>query len=305
MSKSLQRADFWVVSPLQLLARVNVKGQTGQNLNMDYTVSWVGPDKWRSEWTGAGYSEVTVLNGGKLYRYRSLATPPLQTLELEKALGMLYGTGPSGPYFPGFVSRNSKVEISKEKINGLETTCVEAPNIPGRGCFDPASLRMLRFDDNIGEFEYADYIDLDGATYPQFVQVSHDKRVLVDAKISLSRTDKLVDSLFEPLSNGTVTIFLSCADLEKNVSPPSLATRVPPDYPQAARQRHHEGTVWLYLLVGKSGAVEQLRVVGHAWPELEDAAAGAVRQWTYTPYMRCGEAVPFETLLTVRYFLRP
>ena len=131
------------------------------------------------------------------------------------------------------------------------------------------------------------------------------RRVLVDAKISLSRTDKLVDSLFEPLSNGTVTDFPSCADLEKNVSPPLLATKVPPDYPQNARQSHHEGTVWLYFSVGKSGAVEQLRVVGHTWPELDDSAAGAVRQWKYTPYMRCGEAVPFETLVNRHYSLSP
>ena len=76
---------------------------------------------------------------------------------------------------------------------------------------------------------------------------------------------------------------------------PRLLKKVAPQYPEAARAAHIEGTVRLSITVAKNGAVTDVTsATGH--PLLIPAAADAVRTWVYAP--RSAEAhlqveVPF------------
>jgi TonB family protein len=303
--RSSQQSNLWGQGPIQLVAKVRMLGSGNQGLNLEYTVSWVAPDKWRTEWSGSGYSQVTVLNEGRLYRYRSLPAPPVQVLGLEKALGMALGNTPASPFFTPIAPSKSKTGISKEKIDGVATQCVAAPNIAGTACIDPASSRMLRYhDNNESVFEYADYSTFGGTIFPQLVRImTQTKQLLGEAKVSVSRPAKFADSLFEPLANADVADFPWCANLEKNVATAHLDKRIQPQYPPIARQSHHQGTVWLYAPVGKDGAIRHLQIIGSASPELDKSAVEAVQQWKYTSYLRCGVPVLFETIITVNYSL--
>jgi periplasmic protein TonB len=82
----------------------------------------------------------------------------------------------------------------------------------------------------------------------------------------------------------------------------SLLHRVEPAYPPLARAAHIQGTVMMSALIGKNGAIENLRVLsGH--PMLTTAAIEAVRQWRYRPYILNGEPVEVETQITVNFSL--
>jgi protein TonB len=81
-----------------------------------------------------------------------------------------------------------------------------------------------------------------------------------------------------------------------------LLQRVEPEYPEPAREQHIQGPVVLEALVGKDGAVEKLSTVSGD-SQLAAAAADAVRQWRFKPFLRNGSPEEFQTQITVSFRL--
>jgi TonB family protein len=81
-----------------------------------------------------------------------------------------------------------------------------------------------------------------------------------------------------------------------------LADRVEPEYPDAARRAHIQGSVTLETLIGANGRVQQVTPVSGN-PQLADAAVNAVRQWRYKPFTVDGHKVPIRTQVTVQFML--
>ena len=75
-----------------------------------------------------------------------------------------------------------------------------------------------------------------------------------------------------------------------------------PQYPEAARKAGIEGVVILDAVIAASGQVEEVRVLRSAGKLLDDAAAQALRRWTYRPATLNGRAV--RVLLTVTVSFR-
>lgn len=87
-----------------------------------------------------------------------------------------------------------------------------------------------------------------------------------------------------------------------HMSEGDLVRKVLPTYPPLARSARIQGAVILQAMIGKSGVIENLRIVsGH--PLLAPAAIEAVRQWRYRPYILNGEPVAVETQITVNFSL--
>lgn len=81
-----------------------------------------------------------------------------------------------------------------------------------------------------------------------------------------------------------------------------LVHRVEPVYPEQARQHYIQGEVLFEALVGKDGAVQELKLISGN-TQLAAAAADAVRQWRFKPYEPNGKAVDFSTRLSVNFHL--
>jgi len=81
-----------------------------------------------------------------------------------------------------------------------------------------------------------------------------------------------------------------------------LTDRIEPEYPDAARRAHIQGSVTLETLIGANGKVQQVTPVSGS-PELADAAVNAVRQWRYKPFTVDGKKVPIRTQVTVNFML--
>ena len=78
--------------------------------------------------------------------------------------------------------------------------------------------------------------------------------------------------------------------------------KVAPIYPQQAMQMHLQGSVVLEANISKEGKITNVKTVsGDA--VLARAAADAVRQWKYKPYVLNGEAVGIQTEVTVKFTL--
>jgi len=82
------------------------------------------------------------------------------------------------------------------------------------------------------------------------------------------------------------------------VEPATVLTRVEPQYPDLPRRAGIEGTVELEVSIDAKGRVTDVEVVRGLPLGLSDAAADAVRKWTYRPAR--GPAGPVASRKTVR-----
>jgi TonB family protein len=79
-----------------------------------------------------------------------------------------------------------------------------------------------------------------------------------------------------------------------------VTSPVRPSYPLLARQMRVQGRVILQALIGRDGAIQNLRLVSGP-PILASAAEDAVRQWRFKPHIQGNEAVETEAKITVNF----
>jgi len=83
---------------------------------------------------------------------------------------------------------------------------------------------------------------------------------------------------------------------------PEALVRVPPEYPDLAREAGVSGTVMVQALVGRDGTVRDTRVV-KSIPMLDAVAVRAVRQWTFKPARAEGKPVAVWVGIPVKFSL--
>ena len=84
--------------------------------------------------------------------------------------------------------------------------------------------------------------------------------------------------------------------------PGKLTKRVPPEYPEEARQKRIQGTVILNATIRKDGSVT-VQGVASGDPVLSPAAIKAVRHWHYEPTLVDGKPVDMQTQIHVVFML--
>jgi TonB family protein len=82
-----------------------------------------------------------------------------------------------------------------------------------------------------------------------------------------------------------------------------VAERVEPHHPAAPNAEPVQGTAIVDVVVGGNGQVEVVRPVSGD-PRLLVSAAKAVHKWRFTPLLRNGQSVSFESNITF-YFALP
>jgi len=86
---------------------------------------------------------------------------------------------------------------------------------------------------------------------------------------------------------------------------PTVLTRVEPSYPDVARRAGIEGTVELEVSVDGAGKVTDVEVVRGLPLGLSEAAADAVRKWTWRPARTAAGPVASRKTVRIRFLLRP
>lgn len=82
-----------------------------------------------------------------------------------------------------------------------------------------------------------------------------------------------------------------------------LVSKVPPHYPDDAREARVQGTMLLKVNIDKEGNVYRTELIS-GQPLLAPAAIEAVRHWKYKPYLLNGAAVEVETQVQVNFVLK-
>ena len=81
-----------------------------------------------------------------------------------------------------------------------------------------------------------------------------------------------------------------------------LVKMVRPVYPPEAKAKGIQGKVKLQAVIGKNGAVKELKVLGGP-EELVPPSVEAVKQWEYEPTLKDGEPVEVVTEIDVNFTL--
>ena len=88
------------------------------------------------------------------------------------------------------------------------------------------------------------------------------------------------------------------------LDPPSKRFAPPPQYPNGARRKRVQGAVVVQAIVGRTGSVEETRVLKDLPAGLGKAAVKAVRRWRFDPAVCDGRPVSVFYNLTVNFILR-
>ncbi len=95
---------------------------------------------------------------------------------------------------------------------------------------------------------------------------------------------------------------LQALTVSQGVSQGLLLKKVQPFYPKGALAMQVEGSVEIMATISKTGDISHVTVVsGDA--QLTKAAADAVKQWKYKPYLLNGEPVEIQTQVTINFKL--
>jgi TonB family protein len=88
--------------------------------------------------------------------------------------------------------------------------------------------------------------------------------------------------------------------MTESVSARYLLKKVVPEYPIEARHAGVHGDVIFRIIIGTDGKVKEIHVRRGA-PLLVSAAAKAISEWVYKPYLLNGRVFEVETFATVRF----
>lgn len=83
---------------------------------------------------------------------------------------------------------------------------------------------------------------------------------------------------------------------------PAVISRTEPEFTEAARRARREGTVTLYVEIGRDGRAHHVRVIRGLGLGLNEKAMEAVRKWRFLPEMHDG--VPVATPATIEVNFR-
>lgn len=83
---------------------------------------------------------------------------------------------------------------------------------------------------------------------------------------------------------------------------PEAITKIPPTYPDIAREAGVDGVVLVQALVGKDGKVKDTKVV-QSIPMLDQSAVDAVKQWVFKPALSNNRPVAVWVAVPIRFTL--
>jgi periplasmic protein TonB len=75
------------------------------------------------------------------------------------------------------------------------------------------------------------------------------------------------------------------------------------EYPEKARRDHPKGVIVLWLVVGTDGLPRNIKIKRPLSPELDEAAANAVKKWKFAPATKDDQ--PVTVMISVEMTLGP
>jgi TonB family protein len=139
-----------------------------------------------------------------------------------------------------------------------------------------------------------------GVISPTGAEMTSLRKELLDLKLKLAEFDAY--ALRTPSASSPVGQIKRSLPVEVDgkIMETKLMKKVEPVCPEVAIRARMEGVVRLSVTINNLGEVVSVKVIGGGYPPLQPAAAEAVKQWRYSPYIDAtGQAVPVITTVNL------
>src|ERR1035438_4123001 len=100
---------------------------------------------------------------------------------------------------------------------------------------------------------------------------------------------------------GKMPVSASAYRIGGGVSPPSVITKVQPEFSMEASRARLEGKVVLLVVVDESGNAREMKVIRPLGLGLDEKAIEAVGEWVFQPGSKDGEAVAVQATIEVNF----
>jgi TonB family protein len=181
---------------------------------------------------------------------------------------------------------------SKSKSRSEHTAAVSLPAVPSSTIVasNRAALPPLEIEDVAG----GQHQTVQATNHSVKVDLQANPDAPSAAAASAGQTNSMAPGGANLATNAGERVRLS-PDTAQMVERP-----VEPNYPMLAKQMKVQGSVVLQALIGREGAIQDLRVLSGP-VILSTAAMDAVRQWRFRPYYEAGQPVETEARITVNF----
>lgn len=266
-----------------------------------YRTAWTRPGATQTDWHTSNGKHAYFQTGGQLqyfeHKLESVLLSPLPSYgDLEPIVTSFKRTfvGPKDNQIPCImVIPKSSSSKSMADYPGLFPTY----------CFDP-SLPILRIQFSMGaaEIRFNQIARMQGKYLAREILILEGTRKILTATVDSVTGLNPDDGALTPSPDAHFDT-VGRVKLASEVFRGQLLNKVTPVYPSDAKNAHLSGTVILRAIIGRDGAIHDLRVVSTPAPSLAASALWAVSQWEYKPYLLKGEPVEVETTINVIYTL--
>jgi TonB family protein len=301
LKKGLDSTDVWSHGPLMITAKVRFLNMHSGVVDMDYTLYWESPDRWRAGWQGGGISDVHAANVGQTWSKSNIQVPSLRMLQFNDAMRELtsgFLPSPFGTVAPS--NDATKYTVRDRKIDGIPAYCLQGEAVGT--CFTAENGTLLRYNGNLGLAYYSEYVAFEGKWFPSSIKIRNNGNTVLEAKLEIKPWP--VDATLWRVPAGAVASqFPQCADAKAPATGGKVINRQQPEYPAIATRTRQQGQVAFYAKIGKDGRINNLVQLESAGPNIDQAAYEAVRNWTYEPTLKCGVPIEVEVPITVNFSL--
>jgi protein TonB len=202
------------------------------------------------------------------------ATPALTTSSSDKT---------SAP--DTLVSANTEsIETHPSKITSEVDSSKPSASAPSKSAKEKEEPIVLK---NSRSRTAAKSVDYDGPAPPML------------SSIAPAGNGARLPNLMESHSKAPAPI-LQALNVSQGVSQGLLVKKVQPKYPPGALRAHIEGSVQMMATISRNGDISAVKILSGD-RELAHAAADAVKQWKYKPYLLNGSPVEIQTQITVNF----
>ena len=278
-----------------------------------YEYWWATPDTYRSTWLRPGVELTDWHVAGKAFHVGRGES--LDFFERKLQSDLLTPL----PDVKDLDAEKVRLERHDEKFGSTKLPCVmvihKTPYHAGQldtvpmgmfptYCFEPEHP-MLRAFYAFGATQviYNKVIQVQGMFLARELTILEGQRTVLTATVDLIQGLNAKAAALVPAKEAVALDGLPKIELGSGVAAGNLLKKVPPHYPDDAKQAHVEGTVKLRALIGMDGHIHDLSVEEGPSPSLIGSAMWAVSQWVYKPYLLNGTPVEVETEIKVIYRL--
>ena len=260
------------------------------------TLRYAAVDRWWRKVVMAGFEQIEIRNGDRLYTSRNLDFTPMRVGQLISLLQFAQRS-------QGLIVKGQKQRVE----NSIAMTCLKVDREGEKSgtheiCVNPTTREILSDDfqgppDERRSELYSDYFDFGVHRYPRKLELRENGIRVITATVDSLAATPFDERLLVPLKGAIER--RQCADM-KHATPVKTPD---PLYPTSAKQNRISGDTTLAMTVLTDGSVTDIHLVGSAAHSLDNASLQTLESWRFKPAMCGTEPVVSDIQVVVSFRL--